>query len=112
MRRQVRVPHAVAGVLLSVGVAQGADAVTFLRLMRDWGPAAEANPLVAAVADAGHLPALVIAKVGLVALIVLVVALGGRRYPVAGALVATVAVGAGLVGAWSNVLVLLRPFAG
>jgi hypothetical protein len=111
MLRHLRVPHAVAGVLLAVGAAQAADAVTFLRLMRDVGPAAEANALVATVARAGQLPALVAAKVGLVGLIVLVVALVGRRYPVAGALVATLAVGAGLLGAWSNVWVLLGPSA-
>jgi hypothetical protein len=54
---------------------------------------------------------LLAAKAGVVALVVGVVALLAARYPVAGAAVATIAVAAGLVGAWSNVLVLLHPYA-
>jgi hypothetical protein len=109
LRAKARVPHPAAAVLLAAGAAQAADAVTFLRLMADLGPRAEGNPLVAAVAAQGHLGALVLAKVVLVGMVVLVVALCARRYPVTGALVATLGMVAGLVGAWSNVLVLLHP---
>lgn len=112
MTSALRLPHAAAGVLLAAGSAQAADAVTFLRLMRELGPAAEGNPLVASIASAGHLEVLLAAKVGVVGLVVLVVSLVAVRYPVAAALVATLAVGAGLLGAWSNVLVLLDPFVG
>lgn len=108
----VRLPHAAVGMLLAVGSAQAADAVTFLRLMRDLGPLAEGNPWVASAASGGHLALLMGAKAGLVGLVVLVVGLVAVRYPLVGALVATVAVGAGLFGAWSNVLVLLDPFVG
>lgn len=112
MPRSLRVPHAAAGVLLAAGSAQAADTVTFLRMLHDVGPAAEGNPWVAASAAGGHLLPLVAAKAGLVALVVLVVLLGAVRYPVAGALVATLAVAAGLLGAFTNVHVLLDPFVG
>ena len=110
--RHFRVPHAAVAVLLAAGAAQAADAVTFLRMVRDLGPVAEANPLVAALAHGDHLLPLMIAKAGLVSLVVGVVALAAVRYPLVAAVVATLAVGAGLVGAWSNVLVLLDPIRG
>ena len=109
MSRQFRVPSAAVAVLLAVGAAQAADAVTFLRMVIDVGPAAEANPLVAALAHGDQLLPLMVAKAGLVSLDVGVVALAMGRHPVVAAVVATLATGAGLVGAWSNVLVLLNP---
>jgi hypothetical protein len=109
--RRLRVPSAAIAVLLAAGAAQAADAVTFVRMIRDVGPAAEANPIVAALAGGDHLLALMLAKVGLVALVVSVVSLAAAKHPVIAALVATLAVGAGLIGAWSNVLVLLDPIA-
>jgi hypothetical protein len=54
----------------------------------------------------GHLGVLLVAKAALVVIVVIAVAGAERRYPLAGALVATIAVVAGLVGAWSNVLTL------
>ena len=107
--RHYRAPSAAIAVLLAVGAAQAADAVTFLRMVIDVGPAAEANPLVAALAHGDQLLPLMIAKVGLVSLVVGVVALAAVRNPLIAAVVATLATGAGLVGAWSNVLVLLNP---
>lgn len=104
-------PRAAVAVLLAAGSAQAADAITFVRLMLDHGPAAEGNAWVAAAVGEGHLLPLLAAKAGVVGLVVLAVALLDARYPVAGALVATVAVAGGLVGAWSNVLVLLEPYA-
>ena len=106
----LRLPHAAAATLLGVGVAQASDAITFLRLMAAHGVAAEANPLVAALAGAGLLPLLIVAKVLVVALVVGVVMVGARRYPFASAAVLTLGVAAGLLGATSNVLVLLDPF--
>jgi hypothetical protein len=99
-------------VLLAAGVAQAADAFTFLRMISDHGPATEANPLVASFLAGGQVLPLLVAKAGLVALVVGVVALAAVRHPVVAATVATLAVGAGLVGAWSNLLVLLDPVAG
>jgi hypothetical protein len=79
--------------------------------MIDYGAAAEANPLVASFAASGPLGLLVAAKVALVAFIVSLVAVGHPRYPVAMGALATLGMAAGLVGAWSNVRVLLDPFA-
>ena len=104
----LRLPNAAAGTLLAVGVSQAADAITFVRLLLEHGPAAEANPLAATLAAQGHLGLLLLAKALVVVLVVLVVLLGQRRYPVAMALMATVGVGAGLLGASSNVFVLLQ----
>jgi hypothetical protein len=109
MHRRPRLPHAAAAALFAVGSAQGADAVTFLRMVRDYGPRAEANPLAARLAASGDLGWLVAAKVAIVAMVVLVVLLAVRRRPVAAGVVATVGVVAGFVGAFSNVVVLTEP---
>jgi hypothetical protein len=108
----LRLPHAAAATLLAVGAAQASDAITFVRLMLDHGPAAEANPLASALAAGGWLPGLLAAKVLVVALVVGMVFAGARRYPLATALVVTLGVEAGLLGATSNVLVLLHPYIG
>jgi len=107
-----RLPHVAAATLLGVGVAQASDAITFLRLMLEHGGAAEANPIVAAIAGSGAAPlaGLLLAKVLVVALVVSAVLAGWRRYPLATAAVVTLGVGAGLLGATSNVLVLLNPY--
>jgi hypothetical protein len=102
-------PRAAFAILLAVGSAQAADAVTFLRMVRDHGASAEANPLVAHLAGFGHLGPLVLAKLALVALVIAAFAAARQRHAVAGALVATLAVVAGLIGAFSNVAVLLAP---
>lgn len=101
-----RIPNAAAGMLLAVGSAQGADALTFVRMIRDHGVRAEANPFVAALAAGGDLAAMVAAKAALVVLIVAVFAIVAARHPVAAALVATAGVVAGLIGAYSNVAVI------
>jgi hypothetical protein len=101
-----RIPNAAAGMLLAVGSAQGADALTFVRMVRDHGVRAEANPFVAALAAGGDLAAMVAAKAALVVLIVAVFAIVAARHPVAAALVATAGVVAGLIGAYSNLAVI------
>jgi hypothetical protein len=104
MRRQVGL--AIAAVLFAIGIAQGADLITFLRLMIEHGPGAEANPLVrAGVAQLGVLP-LIAAKAALVALVGAAFAIVVRTRPRVGLLIATSATAAGLVGAFSNVLSL------
>lgn len=110
--RPHRIPHVAALVLLGVGVAQASDAITFIRLLLDHGPAAEANPVAAALANQGLLPLLLAAKAAAVGLVVTVAIVGWQKHPVATALAATVGVAAGLLGATSNVLVLLDPYAG
>ena len=102
-------PHPAAGTLLAVGAAQAADAITFVRLMIAHGPAAEANPLVAHLVASGSLGLLLAAKVAVVLLVSGVMLLGWRRYPLASAAVATLGVAAGILGATSNVLVLVHP---
>ena len=109
MRRQPRTPNAAAGMLLAVGSAQGADALTFVRMVRDHGIGAEANPFVAALAAGGDLVAMVAVKAALVALVVAIFALVVARHPLVACLVATLAVAAGLVGAFSNVAVIVGP---
>jgi hypothetical protein len=95
-------------MLLAVGSAQGADALTFVRMVRDHGLRAEANPFVAALAASGDMAAMVAAKAALVVLVVAVFALLASRHPVAASVIATAGVVAGLVGAYSNVAVIAR----
>ena len=93
-------------MLLAVGVAQGADALTFVRMVRDNGIRAEANPFVATLAAGGDLAGMVAAKAALVVLVVSVFAVLAARYPLAAGAIATAGVVAGLVGAYSNVAVI------
>jgi hypothetical protein len=106
MRDRTQPATAAAGMLFAVGSAQGADAITFVRMVRDWGLAAEANPFVARLAALGDVLPLLALKVALVVLVVAVFVIVARRHPVAGSLVATLAVAAGLLGAFSNVAVI------
>ena len=108
----LRLPHLAAATLLGVGAAQATDAITFVRLMLDHGPAAEANPLAAHLMGSGMLGTLLLAKVATVLLVLAAVLVAQHRYPWVAALVVTVGVGAGLIGATSNVLVLLHPYFG
>jgi len=107
-----RLPHVAAATLLGVGAAQASDAITFIRLVLEHGVAAEANPVASMLAGAGLLPLLIVAKAAAVALVVAAVLYGWRRYPLASAVVVTIGVAAGLIGATSNVLVLLDPYRG
>ena len=102
MRPRPRTPNAAAGMLLAVGSAQGADALTFVRMVRDHGIRAEANPFVAALAAGGDLGAMVVAKAALVVLIVAIFAVVVARHPLVACLIATAAVVAGLVGRLSR----------
>jgi hypothetical protein len=94
-------------MLLAIGAAQAADAITFLRMLRDHGIAAEANPLVAHLAGIGSSGPLMLLKTLLVVEVVCIVVVVGRRFPLVGAMVATIAVIAGLVGAYSNLAVIV-----
>ena len=96
-------------MLLAVGSAQGADALTFVRMVRDHGLRAEANPFVAALAAGTDLSVMVLAKAALVVFVVSLFALIAARHPLTACLVATGAVIAGLIGAYSNVAVITGP---
>jgi hypothetical protein len=106
MQARPRLPNAAAGMLLAVGSAQGADALTFVRMVRDHGIRAEANPFVAALASGGDMAAMVLAKAALVVVVVAVFAILATRHPVAASVIATAGVVAGLIGAYSNVAVI------
>lgn len=90
-------------VLLVVGVAQGADLMTFIELVARRGPRAEANPLIAHGLTSVGLEMLVAAKIALVVLVVATFVIVARRHPRMASLVATVATLAGLVGTLANV---------
>ncbi|HEX5827364.1 MAG TPA: hypothetical protein VFY23_07575 [Candidatus Limnocylindrales bacterium] len=96
-----------AVMILAIGLAQAADAITFVRMVRDHGLRAEANPFVAHLASMGDVAPLVVLKVLLALEVVAVVSIIRRRHPAAGGLVATIAVLAGLVGAFSNLVVIV-----
>ena len=64
---------AIAAVILAVGTAQAGDLITFVRMIRNEGSAAEANPIVAHGLDSVGLPALVFAKMALFVLVVAIV---------------------------------------
>jgi hypothetical protein len=97
--------------LVTVTLAQLLDLTTFVRMIDVLGPGAEANPLVThLLADLG-LPFVMVAKVAALSLIVAeAVVLAGRdgdgRHRRAVAVLVTVGVVAGLIGGWSNAVVL------
>lgn len=101
---------AIPAIILAVGTAQAGDLFTFIRMILHEGPAAEANPIVAQGIDSIGLPALVIAKVCLFVLVIAIVTVlahaGAARRARTAAFVATFAVAAGLIGAFSNVFAM------
>jgi hypothetical protein len=98
--------------VITLTVAQLFDLGTFVRMVAGHGPAVEANPLVRFLLIDYGLPTLVVAKVAVLSLVVAVVTvLAGRAsQPEHRRLVATLltaAIVAGLVGGWSNAVVML-----
>jgi hypothetical protein len=98
----------VAGlaVLIAVGIAQAGDLVTFIQMIAVRGPGAETNPLVAHLLATLGLPALVLLKVALVAMVVLTFGIVVKRHQWVAAFVATLATVVGVVGAASNILAI------
>jgi hypothetical protein len=94
------------GVLLAVGIAQAGDLLTFMRMIALRGPAAEANPIVVHILLNVGLPALVLLKVGLVAMVAVTFVLVVKRHQRVAAFVATLATVVGLIGAASNILAI------
>ena len=97
--------------VLVVTVAQLLDLGTFLRMVALHGAAAEANPLVASMLLGHGLPFVAVAKVAALSLAVAaMVVLSGRahdrRSRGLAAAIAVAAIGAGLVGGWTNALAI------
>jgi hypothetical protein len=98
--------------IVTVTVAQLLDLATFVRMVTIHGSGVEANPLVRSMLLDDGLPVVVVAKLAVLSLVVaVVVALAGRSGVVEHrrmvAAVTAIAIVAGVVGGWSNALVLL-----
>jgi hypothetical protein len=94
------------GVLFAVAIAQAGDLVTFMRMIAVRGPGAEANPIVSHVLANLGLPALILMKVALVAMVAVTFVIVMKRHQWVAAFVATLATVVGLVGAASNILAI------
>ena len=97
--------------LLTITVAQMLDLGTFVRMVGERGSAAEANPIVAQLLVGMGLPFVAVAKVAALSVVVAVVVVLAGRPDAPGhrrlaAVVVAAAVLAGLVGGWTNALVL------
>jgi hypothetical protein len=97
---------AIVAVLLSVGIAQAGDLLTFARMILTVGIHAEANPLVKGGVGLVGLEGLVLVKIALVAFVVATFAFVYRYHPRVAVLVATVGTAAGIIGAISNLIAL------
>ena len=97
----------LVAAVLTMTVAQLLDLATFAEMIRRVGAHAEANPLVAAMFDAGGMPAVAIAKVALTAIVAAVAAwLAARPSSRLATTLLVIVVGlgivAGLVGGATN----------
>jgi hypothetical protein len=98
--------------VIAVTVAQLLDLGTFIRMVAVHGPASEANPLVGSLLVVYGLPLVAVAKIAALSLVVaVVVVLSGsgdaRRSPRLAAAITAIAIGAGLLGGWTNAATLL-----
>ena len=97
-------------VLLAMVAAQLFDLGTFVTMVRRLGPAAEANPVVAALLAEGGMGAVLLAKLALVVLVgattVVLAAKGDGRARRAGAVLVACAILAGVVGGWTNAVTM------
>ena len=100
-------PVLVAAVL-TMSAAQLLDLATFMTMMREVGPAAEANPLVGVLFGAYGFPMVAIAKVVLLAMTTGIAAVLIRppRHSRLLATVFAVAIVVGLVGGVSNMIAI------
>jgi hypothetical protein len=96
--------------LLTMAVAQLFDLGTFVTMVRRLGPSAEANPIVSAILGSDGLSVLVLAKLLLVVVVggvaVSLMTTRGPRARLAGQVLLTCAIVAGLIGGWSNALTM------
>jgi hypothetical protein len=105
--RRTLIRVATGLVLFAIAVAHGADLVTFLLMMHAAGPAAELNPIARYAAEQGTYAPLVGAKVALVVLLGSIYAILARRHVALPSLIAWAGVTGGLIGAFSNMRVLV-----
>jgi len=97
-------PTAIFAVLLSVGIAQAGDFLTFVRMILSVGIHAELNPLVKGGVGIVGLEGLAIMKMALVAFVVATFAFVYRYHPRVAVLVAVVGTAAGVIGTISNLI--------
>jgi hypothetical protein len=95
---------AIVAVLLSVGIAQAGDLVTFARMILSVGIHAELNPLVKGGVGVVGIEGLAVMKFALVAFVVATFAFVYRYHPRVAVLVATVGTAAGVIGTVSNLI--------
>jgi hypothetical protein len=98
---------AIGAIAVAVVTAQAGDLITFLRMIVAEGLQAEANPLVAQGVSTLGLPAIILAKVALMVFVVTCVAVLSRAHRRTAAVVATTAVVAGILGAFTNVMAVI-----
>lgn len=96
----------MAPILLPLVVAHMFDLSTFVVMVVHHGLAAEANPVVAAIADQLGLIALVAGKLALVVYLAAAVLVIAARRPRLAAVLLLVGTAAGLLGGFSNVATL------
>jgi hypothetical protein len=97
-------PIAIFAVLLSVGIAQAGDFLTFVRMILSVGIHAELNPLVKGGVGIVGLEGLAVMKMALVAFVVATFAFVYRYHPRVAVLVAVVGTAAGVIGTVSNLI--------
>jgi hypothetical protein len=97
-------PIAIFAVLLSVGIAQAGDLLTFVRMILSVGIHAEANPLVKGGVGIVGIEGLAVMKIALIAFVVATFAFVYRYHPRVAVLVAVVGTAAGLIGTISNLI--------
>ena len=98
---------------MTLAIAQAFDFATFSVMLRSHGPSAEANPLVQTMFLTLGTPAVAMAKI---ALVVLIVALGiaaavrggSGRWAVVGGMPLALGIAAGIIGGITNAAVILR----
>ena len=98
---------AIAAIAVAVVTAQAGDLVTFLRMIVAEGVQAEANPLIAHGVSNLGLPIVILAKVALMVFVVTCFAVLSRAHRRTAAVVATTAVVAGILGAFTNVMAVI-----
>jgi hypothetical protein len=97
-------PMAILAVLLSVGIAQAGDLLTFIRMVLSVGIHAEVNPLVRGGVGVVGIEGLAVMKLALIAFVVATFAFVYRYHPRVAVLVAVVGTAAGAIGTISNVI--------
>ena len=110
-RRTGQNPVMVLAVLTAT-VAQMLDLGTFVRMVAMHGPIAEANPIVGRLLAELGVPFVAVTKVAALSLVVAVIAILARGDSSRGQLrlaagVATVAIVAGIFGAWTNTALII-----